>query len=66
MATCANTDIYAHNHTLQPPELPVKIGNQSARVISYAWLSLLNILHLHGLVMYGISRVGNKAADWQG
>lgn len=36
MATCAHPDIYAHNHTLKPPELPVKIRNQSARVISYA------------------------------
>ena len=61
MATCSNTDIYAHNHTLEPPELPVKIGNQSARVISYAWLSLPNILHLHALEMYGIRRIGNKA-----
>lgn len=63
MATCAHTDIYAHNHTLRPPELPVKTGNQSARVISYARLSLLNTLHLRALVMYGISRVGNKAGD---
>lgn len=35
-ATCAHPHIYAHNHTLKPPGLPVKIRNQSARVISYA------------------------------
>lgn len=40
-----------------------KTRNQSARAISYAWLGFLNILHLQALVMYGISRVGNKARD---
>lgn len=63
MATCARVDIYAHNHALRPPKLPVKTRNQSVRAISYAWLGFLNILHLQALVMYGISRLGNKAGD---
>lgn len=61
MESCDHPDIYAHNHKLKPPELPVRFRSQSARAISYAWLSLPNILHLHGLVMYGISRADNKA-----
>lgn len=63
MATCAHTDIYAHNHIVKPPELSVKTRKQSAGVISYAWLSLPNTLHLCELLMYGIRQVGNKAAD---
>lgn len=39
---------------------------QTAEVISYAWLILLDVLHLRTLVMYGTNAVGNRAAEWQG
>lgn len=39
---------------------------QTPEAISYAWLILLDVLHLRTLVMYGTNPVGNKAADWQG
>lgn len=61
------TLIFMHIITLRSHQSYLsKSGTNLQRVISYAWLSLLNILHLHALVIYGISRVGNKAGDWQG
>lgn len=39
---------------------------QTEGAISYAWLTLLDVLHLWTLVMYGTNPVGKRAADWQG
>lgn len=39
---------------------------QTAGAISYAWLTLLDVLHLRTLVMYGTNPVGKRTAGWQG
>lgn len=41
-------------------------NGQTAGAISYAWLTLLDVLHLRTLVTYGTNPAGNRAADWQG